>query len=101
VEEDRWPERMPAGSRGPEWAYRHADRAHGMEVHPHFHTEKHGYPDSVWVYAGQTPGGVRYNAVLIEREATITTAYRVDSIDAGPIRAYLNALGEQGGFIRE
>jgi hypothetical protein len=100
VVDDRWPQRMPASARDAAHGLREASPAPGMEAHPYF-----GHPDRVWVYGGRTKTGRTYFAVLVERGATITTTYRVQSIDdsphAGPLRAYLSAVGQQGGLYHE
>jgi hypothetical protein len=96
VEDDRWRDRMPASARGPRHALKHADPAPGMDAHPYF-----GHPDRVWVYGGRTESGIQYFPVFIERAAVARTTFRVQSIDNGPVRAYLHAIAQQGGLYDE
>jgi hypothetical protein len=97
----RWAERMPDEARPPRWAFERADRAHGMESHPYFYEHIEGTPTGIHVYWGETVADERYSAVFVEVDGVLVTAYPIDSVDDGPIRAYLHAVGGEGGVVRE
>lgn len=97
----RWHERMPATARGPRYAFRHATRADGMEMHPHFYRHPAGTPTGVHVYYGETATGERYSAVFVEIDGVVVTVYSIESVESGAVRAYLHALGKEGGVCRE
>lgn len=90
--QERWDERTPAWSKSPEHAY-----LHGRElehIQGYFTDEGGQTPDSL-VYYAERRKAEGYGALLVIRDDTVVTMYRLASVENPAVRAFITAIEQE------